>query len=1129
MSARGSIPDGLSLFVNAIPHTVRSVAGIGLLYMAVAAAGILLARSPSHVFGLWAANAVALTFLLRQERREWWASLAAVAVAGTMASLVLGVAAAAALGFTAANVTEIAVAALVIRRLYDRSFRFDSNLAGYINVQLAAAILAPAIGAAIGALVVNRLDGLDYGAAWWIWWTACAMGALVALPVTLSVSVARLKQTFTGRGLAEFAVLAVLSVGLIALAVTYSSHPFVIVGLTLAGVAMRLNPFATACISAMGFIAVVGSGRFGGGVGEHADAWLNMVLHFFTALSVVMPFGISLLIEQLKREKASAEASEERFRAVMDGAAIGMGLIDTHGNWMTANRSLCGILGYSETELRSLSFLDLTHPDDRVASAEATMRLISGKVDTVRIEKRYVRKDGGIVWALVATTVVRDKTAGSVLYLISQLEDVTANKAAEAALAASESRWNFALESAGQGVWDVDLRSGKAFHSPMWKAMLGYDEDEIGEDDAGLWLELVHPDDRARVEAAEQAFVSGRSGGFECEFRIRHKDGHYLWILDRGRIIERAPDGTPIRKIGTYTDITEIKRLAEALATSESRWNFALASARQGVWDFDVRAGTSFYSPMWKALLGYADDEILVDNSGFWLTLVHPDDLPRVHEANRQHLAGHSEFFECEFRMRHKDGYWVWILDRGRVIERDADGAPVRMIGTHTDISAQKRAEDRITSLSRRLQRAAAAGRIGLWELDVDSREVWWDDGMFRLFGVPPRAGTGDAAFRRLVHPDDIGRVDGEVERAIATGRSVESEFRVTAPSGEVRHIRMSADLAIYPDEGRKVIAGVNWDVTEHHRLAAALVGEKERLRVTLMSIGDAVICTDTSARVTFINPAAASQTGWSAETAIGRPVTEVFNIIDEATEMAVPSPVEACLRTLTSVTLPVGLVLVNRAGTRREIRETVTPVRATSGEVIGTVLVFQDITGTRQMQRQLAYSAAHDGLTGLLNRASFERELAAACKETVDVARHVVFFIDLDRFKAVNDTAGHAAGDALLPEIAKLLKASVRAQDATARIGGDEFGLLLRDCPLPQARVIAKKLIECIRTLDFSFEGATFELGASIGIGQIVPHCSPSGVLKDADSACYEAKSRGRNRVCVHGEDDGKAAAMAS
>ena len=1127
MSVRDSLVDGAVLLASTIPRTLAAAVSIGLLYPALAAASTVVAPLPAPLPGFWAANAVALTILVRNERRGWWALLLSVAVVATAVSLAAGIAPGPAFLLTAASLAEITLAAVVIRRLYDRSFRFDSSLAAYVNVQLAAAILAPAVGATIGAVPLGTVVGLSYGAAWWGWWTAAAMGALVVLPVILSATPERLRRSFTGRGFAAFVGVGLLALGLIGLATTQAEHPFVIIGLTLAAVAMLLNPFATACVSTAGFVVATLAGLVG--VEAPNDPWLPTFFNFFASISLVIPFGISLLIEQLKREKAAAEASEERFRTVMDGAAIGMGLVDTNGNWIAANRSLIAMLGVSEAELRTLGILDFTHPEDRMASAETALRLIRGEAGTLRAERRLTRKDGATVWALIATSVVRDKATGAALYLIVQLEDITLRKQAEAALAESESRWNFALESAGQGVWDVNLATGKSFHSAKWKAMLGYADDEIDDDDTLLWLDLVHPEDRDRVVALEKSFSDGQTEIFECEFRVRHKDGHYLWVLDRGRIVARDPAGRPLRKIGTYTDITEMRRQADAIRAAENRWSFALDSAGQGVWDFNVRTRTSYYSPMWKALLGYADDEIGIDDSGYWLTLVHPDDLPAVAEANRRHLCGESDRFECEFRMAHKDGHWVWILDRGRVIERDADGAPVRMIGTHTDISRQKEAEQEIRRLSHRLQLAAAAGQIGLWEVDVDARRMWWDEGMFRLFGVPFRAEGAEEAYRRAVDPQAQERIDDAVRRTIETGRPAAAEFSLTLPSGEERHMRMMADIVTYPGDARRFVAGVNWDVTDQNRLTAAVSEEKERLKVTLASIGDAVISTDTAGRITFINPIAEAETGWAEAEAIGRPVDEVFSVIDEATGEPAVNPVAECLGTLGRVSQPGGAVLVARDGRRRDIRETVTPVRAASGEVIGTVLVFQDITGTRQMQRQLAYSAAHDALTGLFNRASFERELAAACAETTDRPRHAVFFIDLDRFKSVNDTGGHAAGDALLPELGRLIKASVRAQDMTARLGGDEFGLLLRDCPLPQAEAIARKLVATIGDLAFEHDGRRFGVGASVGIDQIQARATPSDVLRNADQACYEAKALGGNRACVHGRRSaGRGAALA-
>ncbi|HMN85963.1 MAG TPA: PAS domain-containing protein, partial [Bauldia sp.] len=562
-------------------------------------------------------------------------------------------------------------------------------------------------------------------------------------------------------------------------------------------------PFAAAVCAGIAYLVfAVAAVVLSDAAPEHRHG-LPVVFAVLAALALTVPVAIAGFIDRLRHEKVFAQANEQRFRAVMDGAAIGMGLLDVSGRWIAAHRSLAGLLGIAETDLYRGHLRDIIHTEDRSAFEEAMGELAGGTADIVRAERRLLRADGTVVWALVATSAVRDKETGRALYFINQIEDITARKQAEAALAESESRWNFALEGAGHGVWDVNVGTGVAYHSPKWKAMLGYAEDEAGIDSVPFWLNLIHPDDRDRVLAIEDGFDAGRTDVFECEFRVRHRDGHYLWVYDQGRVVARDAEGRALRKIGTFTDITERRRQADAIVASENRWNFALESARQGVWDYDVATRTSYYSPMWKALLGYRDDEIGIDESGYWLTLVHPDDLPAVMEANERHLRGDTPYFECTFRMAHKDGRWIWILDRGKVIERDSAGNPVRMIGTHTDITPQKEAEQEIRRLSHRLQLAAAAGRIGLWEYEVDARRLWWDDGMYRLFGVPYRPGDPEAAYRSAVEPAAQKRIDDAVRSSIATGRPALADFGMTLPSGETRHIRMMADVVACAKAGQ--------------------------------------------------------------------------------------------------------------------------------------------------------------------------------------------------------------------------------------------------------------------------------------------------------------------------------------
>ena len=186
-----------------------------------------------------------------------------------------------------------------------------------------------------------------------------------------------------------------------------------------------------------------------------------------------------------------------------------------------------------------------------------------------------------------------------------------------------------------------------------------------------------------------------------------------------------------------------------------------------------------------------------------------------------------------------------------------------------------------------------------------------------------------------------------------------------------------------------------------------------------------------------------------------------------------------------------------------------------------GAVLVFQDVTQSRALQRQLAYSAAHDDLTGLPNRAAFERALNDAIASARNGRRsHCLIYLDLDRFKPVNDTAGHAAGDALLRQVAQTIRGVCRSHDLAARIGGDEFAVILEDCPLENGRMVAEKIVRAIGALAFVWVGRTYHIGASAGITAIeAKPASSLGFAGEADAACYAAKAQGRNRVIAFAE----------
>lgn len=310
-------------------------------------------------------------------------------------------------------------------------------------------------------------------------------------------------------------------------------------------------------------------------------------------------------------------------------------------------------------------------------------------------------------------------------------------------------------------------------------------------------------------------------------------------------------------------------------------------------------------------------------------------------------------------------------------------------------------------------------------------------------------------------------------------------------------------------------------DLTSWRRAQDSLLREKEHARTTLDSIGDAVMTTDLAGRITYMNPVAERLTGWRNTQAIGEPVDIVLNLISDVNRQPMESPVVRCLREARSIDMPEGVLLLRRDGTEVAIGDSAAPILDRNGITTGVVLVYHDVSERRRTSRRLSHEATHDSLTGLTNRAEFERQLSRVLREGADNPKepveHVLCCLDLDRFKAVNDTSGHEAGDALLKSIAALFGARMRKRDTLARLGGDEFGVLLEDCAVGEAEEIAEALRMAVQELRFQWGEKNFTLGVSIGLVPITTiGVHLTAALRSADAACYAAKEQGGNQVHV-------------
>jgi len=303
---------------------------------------------------------------------------------------------------------------------------------------------------------------------------------------------------------------------------------------------------------------------------------------------------------------------------------------------------------------------------------------------------------------------------------------------------------------------------------------------------------------------------------------------------------------------------------------------------------------------------------------------------------------------------------------------------------------------------------------------------------------------------------------------------------------------------------GRPVILTVARDITYRKSVEAALGRGRQQAQITLESLGEGVITTDVDGVIDYMNAAAEKLTGHSRQESVGMNFAEVVKLVDESDRHDLGDPVSRCLVQKHRVSMGRRALLMQNAG---------------KGEV--------SIDAAAAMTREMSYQASHDALTGLVNRREFERQVNLAIDSVrSESAQHVLCFMDLDRFKAVNDTCGHAAGDNLLREVASLLRKHVRDSDVVARQGGDEFGMLLVGCPLDKARQIAEDVCRAVQDYQFVWQDRIFDIGISIGLVEFNSQTnSLEDVLSAADSACYVAKQEGRGRVHVYSARDEAAA----
>jgi len=792
--------------------------------------------------------------------------------------------------------------------------------------------------------------------------------------------------------------------------------------------------------------------------------------------------------------------------------------------WFKANKGLAGIsetpreAAFCAHAIAADDFLEVpdTHTDKRfcdnpLVTGHPHIRFYAGA--PLRLENGAVVGTLCVIDHVPRRLTVRQRAV--LMHLAEAAVQALQSRHLGSELARSEARFRALSESAPLGIFGTDKAGACNYANQQWRTLFGLNMAQARGDG---WTQALHPDDRAAVgkqwlESAE------RQEDFSMEFRLQHADMRVLHVRALARpLIDDA--GNIIGHVGSVEDITRRKAQEDSLRKHASLLRETNRLADVGGWELELSTGSLLWSEQTYVIHGLDPEQALELRSAIEFVL---PDARKTFQAAIEKALNCGENWDLELPLSRADGQLIWVRCIGRA--ECIDGTPVRLVGAYQDVTLRV-LQRRATELAHeRMSVATDSGQIGVWEWDLLANSIDWTPPMYRLYGISPDSGSiTQEQVMQQVHPEDRPALAGKLDACLSGTEDLDTEFRVVREQGAVHYLRATARVIRDASGTALKLVGISWDLTPIRTLSAELAEQKEFLHVTLKSIGDAVITTDSHGAVTWLNPAAEQLTGWTLADAVGQRLSQVFNIVHEQTRQKAPDPVAICLQVGELVGLAEQTVLISRDGREIAIEDSAAPIRNATNQLLGVVLVFHDVTEQRRLSREMSHRAKHDALTGLVNRAEFE-----ACFETVfattkadDRCQHALMYIDLDQFKLVNDACGHAVGDQLLLQIAKLLKDCVRAEDTLARLGGDEFGILLENCTSDQARRIAQKICDHMDDFRFEQDGRRFRIGTSIGLVPLDARWpNTAAVLQAADSACYAAKDAGRNRVHVWFDTD--------
>ena len=882
------------------------------------------------------------------------------------------------------------------------------------------------------------------------------------------------------------------------------------------------------------------------------DAFDADEIALITTLAQDISYGVEALRLRAAHEQAEIRslAVEERFRATFEQAAVGMAHTTVEGWFLEVNRKLCEILGYSREELLALTTRDITYPDDRGSHHNSMLDLLAGKISVFSGSRRYVRKDGAVIW--LNRTAALSRQAGGEQYLIQVIEDITERKRDELNLKR--------LLRARRVMAEVNQALARA----AAESELLQETCRILAESGGYcqaWVGLAEDDAEKSIRigaetGCERKYLEAHKGTWRADDTNQGVMGHVIatgtahtsqnilvdnrFLRRRERAIKRGYqsaitlplkiEGRCIGGLSIYAfepdafdadEITLLDELAEDLAygIQSFRARTAHAQAEAMAQENEERFRETFnqaavglvhtaplpdrryllVNQKFCDMVGYTAEELKRMNG---LQLSHPDDLNSDRDLEQQLIKGEITTYASRKRYIRKDGGIIWV-NRTVSLVRDNTGKPKYFIRVIEDITARKEVEERYRTI---FDNAA----VGITRVDLNGVLTDANQKFFDMLGYSKEELLG-MPIKDITHPDDYGQ-GAQFRDQLVYGamKAVAGEKRFVRKDGELMWGRRTMSV-ICDDAGKpEYLVSVVEDISDRKRAEFALRESEEKFRQMADNIPELFWIADVEMReLLYLSPV--------YEKVTGKPIVEVMKNPARCIEVVHPNDrrrVRAALRLLPHGDYNIKYRVVCPDGSVRWIHDQAYPVRDDAGRIYRIAGIAADITQRKVAEEKLAYLAHYDGLTGLPNRVLFrdrlEQTLAQARRRNWRVG---VMMLDLDRFKVANDSLGHSVGDSLLKQVAGRLTDCVRVGDTVGRFGGDEFGIILSDLRNAEdARLVAQKALGAFAK-PFQLERDEVYITASVGISMYPEDSDDLEVLiKSADTALHRAKDSGRN-----------------